>query len=133
MSSSSRFHQSWERHGDSFLDTRVSRCVAIAPAPPVRSFVTHSLRSILCPTLIVAGEADIEAPFRSCAQWLSNQNFSFQLKSLGKNVGHYVFLAECTNHGVCVESEICIDDPNIVRSEIHADAALLISNFLASE
>ena len=133
ISSSSRFRQSWERHGDSYLDTRVSRCVAIAPAPTVRGFVTHSLRKIDCPTLIIGGEADLEAPFHSCAQWLFDQNRSFQLKSLGEGVGHYVFLAECTDHGICVEPEICIDASSIVRSEVHANTALLISDFLAAD
>ena len=33
-------------------------------------------------------------------------------------------------HGKCVEPEICSDASNIVRSEIHADTALLISKFL---
>lgn len=133
MSSSSRFRQSWERHGDSFLDTRISKCVAIAPPPPIRSFTNRSLRCIDCPTLIIAGEADIEAPFHSCAQWLSTQNPRFQLESIGKNVGHYAFLPECTDHGMCVEHEICIDHPSIVRSKIHTDAAMSISRFLAAD
>ena len=133
FSSSSRFRQSWERHGDSFLDTRISKCVAIAPAPTVRGFVTQSLNSINRPTLIIAGEADVEAPFHSCAQWLSFQNSSFHLESIGKYVGHYVFLPECTDYGMCVEREICVDDPRIVRSKIHADAAMSIHRFLAAE
>ena len=132
MSSSIRFRQSWDQHGASYFDPRVSKCVAIAPAPPVRSFLPKSVSDIACPTFIISGEADIEAPFHQCAQWLSNQNSSFQIKSLGENVGHYVFLAECTEEGICVEPDICIDHPTIVRSEIHEYVASQIRDFLAA-
>ena len=133
MSSSIRFRQSWDQHGDSYFDSRVSKCVALAPAPPVRSFIPQSVSDIGCPTFIIAGEADLEAPFHQCAQWLSNQNSHFQLKSLGEDVGHYVFLAECTEEGKCAEPDICVDHPTIVRSEIHDYVAARIGDFLAAE
>lgn len=131
MSSSSRFNQSWDRHGDSFADNRVSKYAAIAPAPTVRSFISESLANIECPTLIIGGEADTEAPFDECALWLSEQNSNFQLKSLGDKVGHYVFLPECTEQGICIEPDICIDDSSIVRSEIHGNVASLVRDFLS--
>ncbi|MCB1755667.1 MAG: alpha/beta fold hydrolase [Gammaproteobacteria bacterium] len=130
MAKSPRFRQSWDRHGDLYLDTRISKCVAIAPAPPVRAFLTDSLSSIACPTFIISGEADNEAPYEQCSVWLSKQNPGFRLQSAGKDVGHYTFLSECTHHGKSVEQEICIDHPHIIRSEIHDEVSSKIVDFL---
>ena len=132
MSKSSRFRQSWKKHDESYLEPRISKCVAIAPAPPVRAFKSESLRGVECSTFIVAGEADLEAPFEQCALWLSKQNPDFYLKSVGKEVGHYVFLTECTEQGKCLESDICIDHPGIIRSTIHDEVSIMIDDFLTT-
>ena len=133
MSSSHRFRQSWDRQSESYLDARISKCVAIAPAPPVRAFTQKSLSQIKIPTLIVAGEADQEAPFGQCSEWLKQHNPSFRLHTAGKNVGHYTFLAECTEQGRCLEPEICNDHSSINRSNIHDNVSILIGDFLASD
>ena len=130
MSSSPQFRQSWDRHSELYLDARIHKCVAIAPAPPVRAFTQKSLSEIKIPTLIVAGEADEEAPFDQCSEWLKEHNKGFRLHSAGKNVGHYTFLAECTEQGISLEPEICIDHPSINRSTIHDNISILIGNFL---
>ena len=132
MASSPRFRQSWEKHDESYLEPRISKCVAIAPAPPVRAFLTQSVAEIECSTFIVAGEADLEAPFEQCSLWLSKQNPAFRLHSVGKEVGHYVFLAECTEQGKCVDPAICMDHPNVSRSTIHDRVSSMIGDFLAT-
>ena len=132
MATSSVLRESWNRHGLSFLDSRIKRCIAIAPAPPVRAFLTDSLSDIDYPTMIIAGEADIEAPFEHCAAWLKNQNNKFHLRSLGEHVGHYVFIAECTELGRELEPEICIDLPGVNRAKIHDEVAAIVHEFLAS-
>lgn len=132
MSDSERFRQSWNRQGELYLDPRISKCVAIAPAPPIRAFLTLSLSSIECPVFIISGESDLEAPFEECALWLSEQNPSFRLKSLGRDVGHYAFIAECTEHGRCTEPDICLDPTGTIRSNIHNDVASMIGEFLNS-
>ena len=129
MSDSERFRQSWNRQSESYLDLRISKFVAIAPAPTIRAFSTQSLSNIGCPVFIISGESDLEAPFEECALWLSKQNPSFRLKPLGKGVGHYVFIAECTEYGRCAEPDICRDPPGTIRSDIHHEVASMISDF----
>ena len=131
VSRSSRFRESWDRQGLIYADSRVSKCVAIAPAPPVRAFTPESVSDIKCPTLIISGEADTEAPFNECAVWLSLQNSTFLLRSAGKQVGHYTFLPKCTEHCTNLDPVLCVDHPSITQSIIHDEVASLIEGFLA--
>lgn len=132
MEKSDRFRASWERQGESYLDRRVKRCIAIAPAPPIRAFTAESLEEIKCPILVISGEADTEAPFNECSVWLSQQNAGIELHSAGKTVGHYTFLAECTNAGKSSEPDLCIDCAGVDRSIVHDAVTLNIERFLTS-
>lgn len=130
---SARFRRSWRRHGESLLDPRVARCVALAPAPPVRAFSPESLARISSPVLLLAGEADAEAPYDECALWLSRANPDFVLRSAGEHVGHYTFLPECLAGGEGIEPVLCRDRPGVARAAVHDETAWTIRAFLAPD
>ena len=124
------FRASLARHADSFADTRIRSAVALAPGPPVRAFTDESLAAIERAVLVIAGEADVEAPFASCAAWLSERNAAFELRSLGAAVGHYVFLPECTPAGIAAEPVLCVDAAGVDRRAVHERTAIEIADFL---
>lgn len=123
MVSSAVFRDSMERQATSYLDSRIRAVVAIAPAPPVRSFEPESLRSIRVPVLLIGGHGDMEAPVEHCASWLKSQNSSFELSLMPQDAGHAVFLPEATPIGKTLEPALCIDAHGVNRAEIHSDAA----------
>ncbi len=82
--------------------------------------------------LIIAGEADIEAPFEQYALWLKDLNTNFRLESLGSEVGHYEFLCNCTNHGKNLEPGICTDSGSVLRDDIHTETVEMINRFFAN-
>lgn len=124
------FRASLERHANSFADARIRSAVALAPAPPVRAFTDESLAAIERGVLLIAGEADAEAPFTPCAAWLAERNPAFELRSLGAAVGHYVFLPECTAAGIDAEPVLCVDAPGVDRRAVHERTAAVIVDFL---
>lgn len=129
--SSAAFRVSRSRHGDDFADDRIGAFVALAPAPTVRGFTPESVAAIERPVLIAGGEADEEAPFETCARWLATLNPRFALTSLGPEIGHYVFLPECTGHGRTAEPALCTDAPGVDRGLVHERVAREIAAFLA--
>ena len=118
-----QFRQSIKRQSDSYLEPRIKAVVALAPAPPVRSFKPESVAKIAVPTTIIAGQNDLEAPHRQCALWLKENNPAFQIELLGHDVGHYVFLPEATDVGKAHGPEICRDPVSVDRAAIHRFAA----------
>ena len=125
---STRFRQSWSRASDDYKDPRVRAAIALAPAPPVRSFDPDSLSSIRLPVGLMVGQDDREAPHDQCALWLKSQNPAFELSLLGDSVGHYVFLNSATDHGRSVAPVLCRDAPGVDRSAIHDAAALFATS-----
>jgi predicted dienelactone hydrolase len=123
LQSNSVFRASWERQSTSYIDSRVTAVIALAPAPTVRGFTTESLCQIKMPITIMVGDADSEAPAGSCSAWLHSHLSQSTLTSLGQNVGHYTLLCEGTEAGKKIEPDICVDPPGIDRLAVHNMAA----------
>lgn len=118
MGESKVFRNSMKRHSRSYLDKRVKAVVALAPGPPVRGYTAKSLKKISVPIKIMTGEADEEAPFESCSVWLNQHNSTFELISLGKDVGHYTLVGVATD--LCRENDSHLSDdlPGVDRVEV---------------
>ncbi len=72
LATSAAFRAAWERQSEDLRDRRISRVVALAPAPPVRGFREASLTGMAgVGVTIISGEADDESPWDPCALWLS--------------------------------------------------------------
>ena len=119
LATSAEFRISQARHGLSYRDPRVRAVLALAPAPPVRSFSIESLRSMQVRVGIMVGPSDKEAPAQECAVWLANKIRDCELMLLEPEAGHYVFLCEATDAGRHAQPEICLDPPGIDRASIH--------------
>lgn len=130
LETSDAFRQSWARHGDDFSDSRIKPVVAIAPAPPVRSFVSQSIAQLTLPVTILTGGADHEAPSEHCADWLVSQNAGFLRHDLGQDVGHYTFLDYPSDKSLVGQVDIFTDHKNIVRKQVHERAANIVLNSL---
>ena len=124
-SQSTQYRQSIERHSDSYFDPRIKAVVALAPAPPIRSFKSESIAKIVVPTTIIVGQNDMEAPHKYCALWLKENNPSFQIELLGGDIGHQVFLPEATDVGKALEPDICCDHVGVDRVAIHRFVAAI--------
>lgn len=123
---SEAFRQSWSRQGDDFTDSRIASLVAIAPAPPVRSFLPQSVARIKLPVTILTGNADREAPSEHCADWLVKQNACFQHYDLGQHVGHYTFLEFPTDKTLIGRVDIFSDHKDVDRKAVHERSAKLV-------
>jgi predicted dienelactone hydrolase len=111
------FRDAVSQSGRSYRDARVRAVFAIAPALGP-AFIPDSLRRITTPVAIVAGTNDRIVPIGSNAQLLAKltPRASFTLLA---GVGHYTFLATCTDHGRRARSQLCADSSGIDREEIH--------------
>ncbi len=125
LKASAVFRASWERQSLSYRDDRIKAALLCAPAPTVRGLRVESLRTIGEPVAIIVGGADLEAPSDDCAKWLQNYLPNSTLSDLGSDVGHYVFLSECSDGGQQQEPEICMDAPGVDRRAIHDETAAL--------
>lgn len=126
IETSDAFRQSWARYGDDFTDMRIKSVVAIAPAPPIRSFVTQSIAQLTLPVTILTGGADHEAPSEHCADWLMRQNESFRHHDLGRDVGHYTFLEFPSDKMLIGKVDIFSDHEGVNRSRLHEEAAKIV-------
>jgi len=125
LSSSAVFRASWESQSHSYRNERIRAVVAIAPAPPVRSFTEESLRDVRLPITLLCGEADTEAPYDLCSVWLDEHLPNSSLTSLGTDVGHYTLLPVGTETAMRANSQYWADAPGVVRAAVHAKAAEL--------
>lgn len=134
MEISDAFRRSWAEHGHDRTDKRIKSVIAIAPAPPIRSFVPRSVAELRLPVVILTGGADNEAPSEHCADWLVLQNDQFQRHDLGKQVGHYTFLDFPSDKLLIGKADIFSDHESVDRNKIHEQAAeIVIQSFTASE
>ncbi|MEZ5776794.1 MAG: hypothetical protein R3E44_00385 [Paracoccaceae bacterium] len=134
METSDSFRRSWAEHGHDRTDTRIKSVVAIAPAPPIRSFVPQSVAELQLPVVILTGGADKEAPSEHCADWLVSQNDQFQRHDLGKHVGHYTFLDFPSDQSLIGKADIFSDHESVDRNKVHEQAAeIVIQCFRAFE
>lgn len=128
MDTSEAFRNSWERHGDDFTNARVSSVLAIAPAPPIRSFIPRTVSSLSIPISLMTGGADVEAPTEQCADWLVSHNNCFVKHDLGENVGHYTFLDFPADKLLIGEIDIFTDHESVDRHNVHKEAIGLALN-----
>lgn len=126
LEGSDAFRQSWARHGDDFADNRIKSVVAIAPAPPIRSFVSHSIAQLRPSVTILTGGADHEAPSEHCADWLVAQNTGFRHHDLGRYVGHYTFLEFPTDKSLIGKVDIFSDHEKVGRIKVHKKAIKIV-------
>lgn len=134
MTTSDVFRRSWTGHGDDRTDKRIKSVVAIAPAPPIRSFVPQSITELQVPCLILTGGADREAPSKHCADWLLLQNPDLQHHDLGNDVGHYTFLDFPADKSLIGKVEIFSDHQNVDRSKVHELATeIIVQSLRASQ
>lgn len=130
LETSEAFRQSWARHGDDFADIRIKSVVAIAPAPPVRSFVPQSISTLTLPVTILTGNADHEAPSEYCADWLVSQNAGFRRHDLGGDVGHYTFLEFPSDKSLIGKVDIFSDHKNVDRQAVHEEVTKIVLQVL---
>jgi len=126
------FRSAWERAGADYRDSRVAAVFAMAPAPTVRGFTDESLTSVCIPVSILTGEADREAPFVSCSQWLAARLRHGQLESAGRDVGHYVFIDTDDPALKADEPELFLDPPGIDRKAVQRRALETATRLFAS-
>ena len=110
------------RHAsDSYRDNRIRAVFAIAPVL-ANAFPEKSLGGISVPVAIVVGDADRVAPAATNASLFARRIPNAKLSVLPGGVGHYTFLAQCTEFGVR-EVPICKDEQGVDRGRIHEQVA----------
>jgi predicted dienelactone hydrolase len=117
---------SLRRASDSYRIAAVKGVFAIAPALG-GGFTRSDAAHVAIPVSIVAGDGDQVAPIETNARRFATIIPGAQLTVLSKGVGHYTFLAECTERGVATLPVLCVDAPSVNRREVHeriASAAL---------
>jgi predicted dienelactone hydrolase len=124
---SSSLRAATSRAGDSYRDARVRAVFAIAPAlgPALKE---ESLHGISIPIHILAGDADQIVPIRPNAQRLAQYTHGAALTLL-PSVGHYAFLATCTDAGRRAQPQLCTDVPEVDRDAIHRRTIELAAQF----
>jgi predicted dienelactone hydrolase len=114
---SQTFRDAVSQSGRSYRDARVRAVFAIAPALGP-AFIPESLHRITTPVAVVAGTNDRMVPVGSNAQLLAKLTPRASIALL-RGVGHYTFLATCTDGGRRVRPHLCEDTSGIDREEIH--------------
>jgi predicted dienelactone hydrolase len=131
LKESSVFREAWDRQSKVVSDPRFKRIVVVAPPPPVRSFCPKSIEAITVPTLVITGEADIEAPSQHCADWLMYLNPQFQRLSFGDSVGHYSFLGLPAGPVLARDAHLFVDQPGLDRRDLHQRVVAAVLAHLA--
>jgi predicted dienelactone hydrolase len=121
------FRRAVSQSGGSYRDARIRAVFAIAPALGP-AFIPQSLRRITIPVAIVPGTDDQIVPIRSNAQLLAKRTPRASLTLL-PGVGHYTFLAICTEAGRVARPQLCTDGRSINRATIHQRVAEHASQF----
>jgi len=116
-STSEEFRNAVQQAGRSLRDPRIRAAFAIAPALGP-AFIPDSLGEITVPVAIVAGMDDRIAPVGPNARALARLTPRATL-SLLPGVGHYTFLASCTDFGVQAQPQLCAEAAGVNRDVIH--------------
>jgi predicted dienelactone hydrolase len=117
------------RHAsDSYRIGSVKGVFAIAPALG-GGFTRADAMDITIPVEIVAGDGDKVAPVATNARRFAAIIPGAQLTVLPGGVGHYTFLAQCTERGRSVLPSLCADSPTVNRQEVHDRVAAMALAF----
>ena len=112
----------------SYRDHRVRSVFAIAPAL-VPAIIPDSLRRLTIPVAIVAGTDDQIVPIGSNAQLVAKLTPRASLILLPDGVGHYTFLATCTDAGRQAQPQLCTDTRGVDRETVHRRTAESATEF----
>jgi predicted dienelactone hydrolase len=123
----SRTQESLRRASDSYRDSRVRAVFAMAPVL-ASGFTATSLRRIGVPVEIVVGDADRVAPAATNASLFGKRIPRAKVSVLPGGIGHYTFLAECTDFGI-QEVPICKDEAGVDRANVHEQVARQAGRF----
>lgn len=124
------FRRAVSQSGRSYRDPRIRSVFAIAPALGP-AFIPESLRRITTPVAIIAGSDDRIVPVGSNARLLARFTPHARLTLL-RGVGHYTFLATCTDAGRRARPQLCDDVTGVDREAIHQRTADNAARFFAS-
>jgi predicted dienelactone hydrolase len=116
------FQQATLESGRSYRDPRIRAVFAIAPALGP-AFITESLMQITMPVAITAGESDPIVPVGPNARRLAEAIPGARLVLQPGGVGHYTFLAACTDAGRTVQPQLCNDSGGADREAVHRRTA----------
>ena len=127
LKASPLLQQSVLHSGDSYRDARIGAVFAIAPALG-GGFAKEGLDGIRIPVHIAVGDTDTVCPAKTNAEHFASLIPGARLTVLPGGVGHYTFLAECTEHGKEV-LPICKDRDGVDRAGVHRKVAGLAFDF----
>ncbi|XSG76699.1 alpha/beta hydrolase family protein [Herpetosiphon llansteffanensis] len=119
-------------HRQSYRDERVRAVFALAPALG-EGFSAAGLAAVAIPVLIMAGAADTNTPPAANAQHYATLINDAELIIFEGAVGHYVFLAECTEAGCQLIPELCLDPAGVDRKAIQRQASEAALQFFARQ
>jgi predicted dienelactone hydrolase len=117
-------------HKRSYRDERIRAAFVLAPALG-EAFTADGLAPVRVPVQIVVGEADTSAPATSNALWFARHIDSADVVLLEGQVGHYTFLAECTEFGCEALPSLCVDNPGVDRHAVHEQVCDMAARFFA--
>jgi len=115
-------------HKRSYRDERIRAAFAMAPALG-EAFTAGGLAPVSIPVQIVVGAADTSTPPQSNALRFAGFIKDAATVVLEGQVGHYTFLAECTDLGREALPALCIDSPGVDRRTIHEQVSQLATQF----
>jgi len=115
---------------DSYRDARVRAVFAIAPALG-GGFTAPDLRDVRVPVSIIVGQGDTVTPPATNARRYASLIRGAAVAVLPGSVGHYTFLAECTERGRAVVP-ICRDGPGVDRGAVHTQVSQMALRFFRS-
>ncbi|HYE73798.1 MAG TPA: dienelactone hydrolase family protein [Blastocatellia bacterium] len=122
--------KSLQQAGDSYRDKRIKAVFAIATALG-GGFSPQSLASIQIPIHIVVGERDSTTPRLTNAQKFASSIKQSKLTVLPGKVGHYTFLAECSQTGKTL-IPVCRDADGVDRAKVHQEVSEMALKFFQS-
>ncbi len=128
MASDSVYRESLNRAENSYRDKRIKAVFAIAPALGP-AFKPGSLKRISIPVEIIAGAADTIVPISDNAKFFKDNIPASSLNIIPGAVGHYTFLAKCTDFGREVIPSLCIDPPGVNREAVHEKTVKMVLEF----
>lgn len=119
--SDSAYRAALQKSAESHRDARIRGVFAIAPVD-IR-LTKQSLGAISIPVEIVVGAGDPILQPAANAEVLAKNIPRAKLTVYPGGVGHYTFLATCTDAGKAQNAGLCVDAPGIDRDAVHAEAA----------